>query len=819
MQARFGKYVVESQIGRGGFGCVYAAFDADMNRRVAIKELNSESDPDLLSRFHAEAGTTASLTHKNIITVYDYSQQNGRPYLVMELLKGKTLLEVIGSGTPMPLLEKLEIMYQVAEGLHYAHLRGVIHRDIKPGNIMVLPNGEVKIMDFGIARLMGNTAARKTREGDLIGTVLYMAPESFRKYETDNRTDIFAYGVLFYEFLTGEHPFSGNDAMAIMNRIMYDEAEPVCSRVAGCPQSLDLLIRRLMMKDPETRYEDLSDVLFDEEPILRQLRKERADELSKEVARLFEQGEIDGLQPRVKHILSLDPRNEQGLIWQSKIRERTNRKRAEKLCNQGREHMSSCRFREAVLCFEGALHLDPNKSDLISLLEEANTALSRVRRSAQLVSEARTERQSGNLDKAFAALSEAIELDPANQEAAQLRDSIVKQLRELKITTKLTECHNLALEGRYDDAIRVLDSLDTELRERPDIAVVRRQILEEKREAERQKRRAEFRQQLQTAQQYLRDREWDQAIPAAEQICSQFPEEPSASEFRDEVRRQFDQFERDGLLASLQDTVQPLLEGKHFDEASAAIAAVRQKLGAEPAIEQLSEKVRLAAAEYQRELMLERVMQRAGELVGDDNLEAAQELLRKAIQRFGEHVAFCALEREITGQLAERERLRKSETEARARQQQEETEARAQAAKAEADARARQQREEAEARARVAKAEAEERVRKQAFERELKRKAATDPSMLTREEIIADGREKAAALARAGDFSGAVARLEALSKRYPNSSEIRRDLAAASRELEYQRELQRRGELPTPKKGRVAEALSALKGLVNKERK
>jgi serine/threonine protein kinase len=123
MDTRFGKYVVERELGRGGFGRVYCAFDADMNRRVAIKVLACESDADLMSRFQAEAGMTARLAHRNIITVYEFAQQDGLPYLVMELLEGRTLYEIIGSGVLLPLLEKAEIMYQVAEGLQHAHQR------------------------------------------------------------------------------------------------------------------------------------------------------------------------------------------------------------------------------------------------------------------------------------------------------------------------------------------------------------------------------------------------------------------------------------------------------------------------------------------------------------------------------------------------------------------------------------------------------------------------------------------------------------------------------------------------------------------------
>lgn len=160
-------------------------------------------------------------------------------------------------------------MYQVAEGLRHAHSRGVIHRDIKPGNIMVLPDGNVKIMDFGIARMMHRDAVRRTRAGDLIGTVSYMAPEIFHNHEPDKKTDIFAYGVLYYELLVGEHPFQSTDPYSAMRRIMNDDPPSLRGRLAHCPEGLEILIQHLLMKDRETRFDELSDIIFDTEPLLR----------------------------------------------------------------------------------------------------------------------------------------------------------------------------------------------------------------------------------------------------------------------------------------------------------------------------------------------------------------------------------------------------------------------------------------------------------------------------------------------------------------------------------------------------------------------
>src|ERR1051325_11540 len=188
MLTRLGKYEIQSEIGQGAFGRVYRAYDPEMRRDVAIKLLIAE-DPEMLDRFRNEAGTTGKLQHKNIVTVHEYSAEQGKPYIVMELLDGQNLQQIIAAGAALPLLVKAQIAFQTAEGLAVAHKKGIIHRDIKPANVMLLPSGDVKIMDFGIARVI-TTDTRRTRKGDVIGTILYMAPERIQEAEADAASDV-----------------------------------------------------------------------------------------------------------------------------------------------------------------------------------------------------------------------------------------------------------------------------------------------------------------------------------------------------------------------------------------------------------------------------------------------------------------------------------------------------------------------------------------------------------------------------------------------------------------------------------------------------
>src|SRR5579871_149490 len=168
MISRIGKYTIQAELGRGGFGQVYRAFDPDVRQEVAIKVLLAEGDSDLLKRFQLEVVTTASLHHKNIVTIYASGEEAGTPYLVMELLEGQTLGQILKKQVPLPLMEKVRIINEVSEGLAYAHGKGIVHRDVKPANIMLLADGTVKIMDFGIALAANRTTATVTMEGFVV---------------------------------------------------------------------------------------------------------------------------------------------------------------------------------------------------------------------------------------------------------------------------------------------------------------------------------------------------------------------------------------------------------------------------------------------------------------------------------------------------------------------------------------------------------------------------------------------------------------------------------------------------------------------------
>ncbi len=269
--SRFGPYEVSSLLGAGGMGEVYRAFDPRLRRYVALKVLsgNFSSDPEHLDRFQTEAQATSQLNHPNIVAVYDVGQENGVPYLVSELLEGEPLRARL-SREHLPLRRAVDIAVQVARGLAAAHERGIVHRDLKPENIFLTREGHAKILDFGLAKLVrteaatadGVTRSLSTQAGMLLGTVGYLSPEQARGSRCDHRCDVFAFGAVLYEMVTGRRAFEGPSAADTIAKILTDDPQSPAELEPRIPPALDRLILHALEKEPDDRFQTMRDVAF-----------------------------------------------------------------------------------------------------------------------------------------------------------------------------------------------------------------------------------------------------------------------------------------------------------------------------------------------------------------------------------------------------------------------------------------------------------------------------------------------------------------------------------------------------------------------------
>jgi len=248
-----GRYQIEAVLGRGGMGVVYKAHDPQINRTVAVKLvradlLDGEERADYLERLRHEAQAAGRCSHPNIVALYDYSMHDGNPFLVMEYVRGISLAQALARGTRFRQDEAVFIVGQLLEGLGCAHGLGVVHRDVKPANILLVEDGRVKVTDFGLSRISGSTL---TQTGSLMGTPSYMSPEQCRGEEADYRSDLFSTGVVLHELLAGERPFPGRDLTVLIKQILYDEPPDLKGVV---PDNLAAAVRRALAKRPEDRF-------------------------------------------------------------------------------------------------------------------------------------------------------------------------------------------------------------------------------------------------------------------------------------------------------------------------------------------------------------------------------------------------------------------------------------------------------------------------------------------------------------------------------------------------------------------------------------
>jgi serine/threonine protein kinase len=257
-----GHYVIVEKIGAGGMGEVYLAEDTQLNRQVALKFLSFHlcQDADCRTRFKREAQAAAKLNHPNIVTIHEVSEFNGRPFFAMEHVQGQSLRELI-KAKELPIERVIELAIQICEGLHKAHQSGIVHRDVKPANILIDADGRAKILDFGLASVAGTNHLTKT--GSTLGTIGYMSPEQVRGEQVDHRTDIFSLGVVLYEMITGKSPFKGDNDTATSRNIIDHDPEPLARYKTGVDAELQRIISKALQKDRALRYQHTDELSAD----------------------------------------------------------------------------------------------------------------------------------------------------------------------------------------------------------------------------------------------------------------------------------------------------------------------------------------------------------------------------------------------------------------------------------------------------------------------------------------------------------------------------------------------------------------------------
>jgi hypothetical protein len=255
-----GRYRIKSTLGSGATGVAYRAYDTVLERDVALKELLPEiaHDQELVSRFRHEAKVLAQLAHPGIVHVYDFLEEKGRFWIVIELVRGGELSDLLTERGIIPVAETAQLGRQMAEAMAYAHARGVVHRDFKPSNVMLTAGGSPKITDFGLAKLA--ESRQRTQAGTVLGSPLYMSPEQAEGRESDSRSDIYSFGVVLYQMLTGKVPFQGEHFTSVLSQHISSDPLPPRRIVADLPEELETLVLSLLDKKPDKRIQEMSSV-------------------------------------------------------------------------------------------------------------------------------------------------------------------------------------------------------------------------------------------------------------------------------------------------------------------------------------------------------------------------------------------------------------------------------------------------------------------------------------------------------------------------------------------------------------------------------
>jgi eukaryotic-like serine/threonine-protein kinase len=538
---KIGRYRVVGRLGKGAMGVVFSAYDDVMARSVAIKMMMADvqDDPEASARFFREAHAAGQLVHRNIITIFDLGDEDGRPYIVMELLEGQMLGDYLRRPDGVQLEDKISLMLQVCDGLRLAHAKGIFHRDIKPGNLHVTPAGDLKILDFGIARL---ATSSMTMSGLIVGTPDYMSPEQACGREVDQRSDIFSAGAVFYLMITGRKPFAAPDLPAVLMKVQNEDPLPI--RETEAPPALAAAIMKAMAKDPAARYQSTPELIADLNRVSRDLaldtgrigeqariQFEAAEKLAVERASLVRDlgslidvggtetaGEIarqgypavsawlDGRQADpLYRTTAQDVLRDVTAIHQALLDETTGFRQAGSDLQAGAAAVSAGEWIRAVRHFDavsvavpGCTYARQEADRLRRLIAEKQAADDRRR---ALLGEADAAVDRADWSAVIALADEVLASDSTNDTARALREKAAAALaaetrrRRQQLERALGRAEQLARNGRYAEAEEVLDEARRADPDAPLIAEAAERIrvarLEAERISERERRAAE----------------------------------------------------------------------------------------------------------------------------------------------------------------------------------------------------------------------------------------------------------------------------------------------------------------------------------------
>ena len=630
-------YQVLDVIGRGGMGVVYKAIDPAIGRLVAIKMMTAGfgADPELLKRFHREAQSAGKLQHPNIVTVYELGELDATPYLVMEFIEGESLDKIIHERRQLPLEEKLEFVIQTCSGLQYAHERGIVHRDIKPGNIMVTTNGTVKIVDFGLAHV---GADGMTRPGQVMGSINYMSPEQINGQPVDLRTDIFATGVVLYQILTYALPFQGRDTGSTLLKIIHEPPVPLHTHGKDYPPELENVIQRALAKDREARFASADDLAVDLSQILEHLKQDKIESCLLQVQELMAASELEAAQEQLRQVLKLDRQHRRGNELMREVRQRMQKRlaqqQAQELRHKAEEALQRRNLDDALVSLQQAVKVDDSNPELIQFRDSIKEAKARADRIRQALQRAESAQASGELPESLSALEEVLALDPSHAEARAMQAAVSNAIRELERRRQFQELTDRA---RKQFAARefqpALDTLQQAGGIDPASSLVKELTRAAMNGLEQERAQREIERLAGEIEDALSRDDYNAALSKTDEGLRQFGRDRRLQQLKTLAEKQREAGEKRAFIAEQIATSRKLLESGKTANALATVEKACRKYPAEPALESLCAMVKETLAREERERQQAEYSQKAKELLRRKQYGEAIQLLESARER------------------------------------------------------------------------------------------------------------------------------------------------------------------------------------------
>jgi hypothetical protein len=650
---KLGKYEVLGELGHGAMGVVYRARDPIINRLVALKTITTgvADDPALLERFYREAQSAGGLQHPNIVTIYDMGEAGNLPYIAMELVEGENLEQVIAQRSALPLTLKLVYAMQACRAFDYAHKRGIVHRDIKPGNVMVGKDGTVKVVDFGIARVLETS---KTQTGMLIGTFAYMSPEQYHGEHADERSDIWSFGVLLYELLSYQRPFTGPTPASLMHCICNEQPSPLRKFVPDCPSELEVILSKILQKSPGERYQSMEDVLLELDPICKTLQSQFVADLVGQGRLLIEQEQFAQARELLRQALQVESGNQQarGLLERANaaLKRILNRPKAQQYVEKGQALLEEGKIQQARVEAENALQLDSTFAPAQDLERAILRELDRARLLAEWLEAAKQNLAEGLPDEAEVLLAKVLQAEPSHAQANSLQQQVIKEKAEREKRRRLLESLRQAREfwthQNYGECVKLLADLDKEFPNEEEVLRLLETVREDQAEQQKQQSLLESRNLLAAGRH-------EECLALLAELLKRFPHDEEIPGLLEDVRK--DQTNQRRLQALAE--ARSVLATGQYDACISLLTSLSREFPDEQEIPKLLE----SAHQNQAELRRQRGITEARKLLADRRYDECTTVLSRLERQFPGDEEIQSLRRATREEQAEHQKQQRLE--------------------------------------------------------------------------------------------------------------------------------------------------------------